>query len=176
MLETVKLCLNTPPIWPVHLAVQANCTPKVNGAWAWFPAIWLGCALLAGQAWAANFLAPAGKVLYFEALDADFNELQRMRSVVQLHPGETRGCVGCHEDRMTAPPHQQSLLLALQRPPRPLQPPPWGAGPFAYEQVVQPVWDAHCVRCHDARDKDRINLAGLRLPSRAARPGANPGE
>ena len=47
----------------------------------------------------ANFFAPAGKVLYFQALDENFNELQRMRSVVQLHAGETRGCVGCHEDR-----------------------------------------------------------------------------
>jgi len=34
--------------------VQANCTASVNGARAWFPAIWLGCALLAGQAWAAD--------------------------------------------------------------------------------------------------------------------------
>jgi hypothetical protein len=25
---------------------------------------------------------------------------------------------------------------------------------------VQPVWDAKCVRCHDAKDKDRINLTG----------------
>ena len=47
----------------------------------------------------ANFFAPAGKVLYFQALDENFNELQRMRSVVQLHAGETRGCIGCHEDR-----------------------------------------------------------------------------
>ena len=52
----------------------------------------------------ANFLAPAGKVLYFQALDNDFNELQRMRSVVQLQPGETRSCVGCHENRLSAPP------------------------------------------------------------------------
>jgi len=34
----------------------------------------------------ASFYAPAGKVLYFQALDADFNEVQRMRSVVQLQP------------------------------------------------------------------------------------------
>ncbi|MBI4324169.1 MAG: hypothetical protein HY674_02805 [Chloroflexi bacterium] len=108
----------------------------------------------------ANFFAPAGKVLYFEALDGDFNELQRMRSVVQLQPGESRGCVGCHEDRMTAPPHERSVPLALQGPPRQIEPPPWGAGPFAYEKVVQPVWNAQCVRCHDAKDKDRINLTG----------------
>lgn len=38
--------------------------------------------------------------------------------------------------------------------------PPWGTGPFSYQRNVQPVWDAHCVRCHDASDKQGINLAG----------------
>ena len=106
----------------------------------------------------ANFRAPAGKVLYFQALDKDFNELQRMRSVVQLQPGETRGCIGCHEDRASAPPRQPAT--AAQREPSRIEPPPWGAGPFAYEKVVQPVWDAKCVSCHDAKDKDKIDLTG----------------
>ena len=51
----------------------------------------------------ARFTAPTGKVLYFAALDENFNELQRMRSVVQLHPGEVRSCIGCHEHRELAP-------------------------------------------------------------------------
>ena len=108
----------------------------------------------------ASFVAPAGKVIYFQALDENYNELQRMRSVVQLHAGETRGCIGCHEDRNSAPPISGPIPLALQRPPSQLQPPPWGAGAFAYEKVVQPVWDAKCINCHNAKDKDRINLAG----------------
>lgn len=103
------------------------------------------------------FQAPAGRVLYFQILDADFNELQRMRSVVQLQPGESRSCIGCHEHRMTAPP-AGALPLAMLRPARQLEPPSWGAGPFAYEQVVQPVWDAHCVRCHDARHEKQLDL------------------
>jgi len=106
----------------------------------------------------ARFYAPAGRVLYFQALDEDFNELQRMRSVVQLQPGEKRSCIGCHESRGHAPPAQAPL--ALRRPPRHLEPPPWGAGPFAYERVVQPVLDAKCVRCHDADDKRKIDLTG----------------
>ncbi|MCX5654674.1 MAG: discoidin domain-containing protein [Planctomycetota bacterium] len=105
----------------------------------------------------ANFLAPAGKVLYFQVLDEHFNELQRMRSVVQLQPGERRGCIGCHEDRSMAPPVKPAA--ALGRAPSRLQPPPWGAGPFSYEKVVQPVWDAKCVRCHDAGDKKKFNLS-----------------
>lgn len=106
----------------------------------------------------ACFYAPAGKVLYFQALDKNLNELQRMRSVVQLQPGEQRGCIGCHEDRQTAAPVRQTM--ASRRPPSTLEPPPWGAVPFAYERVVQPVWDAKCVRCHDASHERGINLTG----------------
>ena len=106
----------------------------------------------------ASFLAPAGKVLYFQLLDADYNELQRMRSVVQLQPGERRGCIGCHEDRHTSPP--AAATLALAKPPRSLQAPPWGTAPFDYQKVVQPVLDAHCVRCHDGSEKGRPDLRG----------------
>ena len=108
----------------------------------------------------ANFYAPSDKVLYFQALDADFNEVQRMRSVLQLQPGEKRGCIGCHEDRMSAPPSAGPIPMALRREPSLLQSPSWGAGPFSYEKVVQPVWDTRCVRCHDARDKQGIDLTG----------------
>jgi len=128
----------------------------------------------------ANFFAPAGKVLYFQALDEDFNELQRMRSVVQLQPGETRTCIGCHEGRHTAPPmadgrwpmadwknrkaqsakRNSHFLLALKHPPREIQPPPWGAGPFSFEKVVQPVLDHHCVRCHNAHPESKGDLTG----------------
>ncbi len=30
----------------------------------------------------------------------------------------------------------------------------------AYEQAVQPVWNKHCVRCHDATDQHNINFTG----------------
>ncbi len=49
----------------------------------------------------------------------------------------------------------------MQRQPSTLQPPPWGAGPFSYEKVVQPVWDAKCIRCHDAKDNKQINLTAV---------------
>ncbi len=131
---------------------------RVNGPFGWPSYVAkaaLGIAPVEADG-SANFYAPAGKVLYFQALDADFNELQRMRSVVQLQPGERRGCIGCHESRQSAPP--QGAALAAQRPPSELQPPPWGAVPFSYERVVQPVWESHCVRCHDAGDTRGLNL------------------
>ena len=106
----------------------------------------------------ANFLAPAGKVLYFQLLDAEYNELQRMRSVIQLQPGERRSCIGCHDNRHSSPP--PGVGLALTQPPRHLEPPPWGTAAFDYQRVVQPVLDAHCVRCHDGREPKRSDLRG----------------
>ena len=108
----------------------------------------------------ANFLAPAGKVLYFQLLDGEYNELQRMRSVIQLQPGERRSCVGCHEDRrMTPQPHAASASL---KPPQRLNPPPWGtqAQAFDYQRIVQPVLNTHCVSCHDGRELGRSDLRG----------------
>jgi len=106
----------------------------------------------------ANFLAPAGKVLYFQLLDAEYNELQRMRSVIQLQPGERRSCVGCHENRHSSPPPDAGL--ALVGPPRRLDPPPWGTKAFDYQRVVQPVLDAHCVHCHDGGEPGQTDLRG----------------
>lgn len=106
----------------------------------------------------ANFLAPAGKVLYFQVLDAEYNELQRMRSVIQLQPGERRSCIGCHDARHSSPPPGSGL--ALTQPPQHLEPPPWGTVAFDYQRVVQPVLNAHCVRCHDGREPGRCDLRG----------------
>ncbi len=109
----------------------------------------------------ANFYAPAGRVLYFQVLDAEFNEIQRMRSVVQLQAGEKRGCIGCHESRMSAPLSAKTMPRAMRRAASTLQNPPWGAGPFSYEKVVQPVWDAKCIGCHNAKDEQGINLTSI---------------
>jgi hypothetical protein len=111
-----------------------------------------------GDDGSVNFLAPAGKVLYFQLLDAQYNELQRMRSVLQLQPGERRSCVGCHEDRQSTPP--PATGAALLQPPQQLEPPPWGTEPFDFQRVVQPVLDTHCVRCHDGREPGRSDLRG----------------
>ncbi len=115
-----------------------------------------------------DFLAPAEKVLFFELLDENFNEIQRMRSVVQLRPGESRSCIGCHENRLSVP--DGGLTLASSHDPQMLQEPPWGAGPFWYERVVQPVLDCRCVECHNAEtvknSVKQLDLTGVRDESR----------
>jgi hypothetical protein len=93
---------------------------------------------------------PADTYVYFQLLDADGMMVQSMRSGTIIQPGERLGCVGCHEPRNSAPPPPASMsLLALQEPPDALE--GWH-GPqrfFGYRAEVQPVFDKHCVSCHD---------------------------
>ena len=134
---------------------------KVNGPNGWPSYVAkasLGLARVAADG-SANFTAPAGRVVYFQLLDENYNELQRMRSVVQLQRGEQRSCVGCHEDRREAPPRRPGT--ALTEPPQTLEIEPWGTDPISFEKLVQPVLDRHCVRCHDAQDKQKLNLTGV---------------
>ena len=98
----------------------------------------------------ASFRVPAGKPLYFQAVDAAGRAVETMRSVVYLQPGERRGCVGCHEPPGTTPTGRQPL--ALGRPPSPIEPGPEGTLPWSYPRLVQPVLDRHCAGCHDGAE------------------------
>ena len=44
----------------------------------------------------AYFLVPANRSIFFQALDANFREIQRERTYVNYAPGEVRSCSGCH--------------------------------------------------------------------------------
>ncbi|MCL1922220.1 MAG: discoidin domain-containing protein, partial [Kiritimatiellaeota bacterium] len=110
----------------------------------------------------ANFTVPSGKVVYFQLLDENLNELQRMRSVLQLQPGEARSCIGCHESRLLTPTQAYLNADAMKKPPAAPQPPPWGAGPFWFERVIQPVLDKQCVSCHNTEKPNRCNLENTR--------------
>ncbi len=109
----------------------------------------------------ACFRVPSGVPIYFMALDADGRAVQRMRSFTHLMPGESQGCIGCHEPRLdtTTP----SRGMALNHLPHELEPPEWGAGGFAYWRVVQPVLDRYCVECHQPRNtQGGVDLTGDR--------------
>jgi hypothetical protein len=109
----------------------------------------------------AHFRVPAKKNLFFQALDEDFMEVQRMRTFVNMQSGETRSCIGCHQPRELAP--QAKRLAALERPadnPAP-QPGDSGPRPISYATDVQPILDKHCVECHNAdRTDGNIDLSG----------------
>lgn len=95
---------------------------------------------------------PAGKNLFFQALDENFMQVQRMRTFVNLEPGETRSCIGCHEHRTEAPPTR--MVAALNQAPAKLRPQPGEVAPrpLYYPTDVQPILDRHCVECHNGKD------------------------
>ncbi|MHB8900125.1 MAG: HzsA-related protein, partial [Thermoguttaceae bacterium] len=96
----------------------------------------------------ASFEVPAGRAVYFEALDAKGREIQRMRSFVQAVAGTTRSCTGCHESKKAAPIRDGRPPLAMTGPPAVPQPESWGSGYIDYPTMIQPILDRHCVRCH----------------------------
>jgi len=110
----------------------------------------------------AHFYVPAGRNIYFEALDEKYQELQRERTYVNYMPGERRACIGCHETPHDALPNRPSLPIAHQKPPIHPQPQPGdktAARPIHFPTDVQPVLDRYCVHCHGGEKK----MAGLDL-------------
>jgi hypothetical protein len=103
----------------------------------------------------ACFEVPARKAIFFQALDENYMLVQGMRSFVSVQPGETIGCVGCHESYRSAPARHRRPSAALAKPPQEIAPPPWGTCGVSFPQLVQPILDRHCVRCHDGTQGDK---------------------
>ena len=111
----------------------------------------------------AYFTVPSEKFVFFQLLDENGMMIHSMRSGTLVQPGELAGCVGCHEDRHTTAPAGR-IPLAMKRPPGKLS--GWYGTPrlFNYMNDVQPVFNKHCVRCHDYGKKasKKLKLAGDR--------------
>jgi hypothetical protein len=94
-----------------------------------------------------NFTAPSGIALHFQLLDENQRALQTMRSFTGVQPGESRGCLGCHES------HTQTQKIthmgkALSRAPSDITPVPWKDISVSFERYVQPALDNYCGKCH----------------------------
>ena len=112
----------------------------------------------------AQFDVPAMRSLFFVALDEKDLSVKRMQSFVTLQPGETTGCVGCHEPRTGTPPPTAGLM-ALARPPSLIEPFEGIPDVPDFPRDIQPILDRHCVKCHnpDRRDGD-TDLCGDHTP------------
>jgi hypothetical protein len=113
----------------------------------------------------AHFTVPANRNIFFQALDENFMEVQRMRTYVNLRPGETRSCIGCHTPRERTP--ENRVPLALRGPAAPPGPQPGDTGPrpIHYPTDVQPILDRHCVRCHSGpQARGNLDLSGELTP------------
>ena len=116
----------------------------------------------------AHFYVPALREIYFQAIDAEGKELQRMTSAAQFVQGENISCMGCHEPRETVTTSPTSSAhrpkAACRAPDIPVLPGGWedtmgkranrflDAGIFDYPTMVQPVLDQYCVECHSGSD------------------------
>jgi len=101
-----------------------------------------------------QFAAPADENLFFQVLDENYMSLQHMATFINLMPGESRACIGCHEHRRKTPNLASARPLALARPVQKLVPQPGDTGPrmVHFEADVQPALDKHCVGCHGGEE------------------------
>jgi hypothetical protein len=118
----------------------------------------------------AQFVVPANRNIFLQALDKDFRELQRERTYVNYQAGEVRSCTGCHgEPGRLVPPVTAEAPLALRRAPSVPRPQPCdlveNGGTGLAGQIIhfptdiQPILDAKCVSCHG----DKEPAGGLKL-------------
>lgn len=122
----------------------------------------------------AHFVVPADKNIFLQALDANYEEVQRERTFIDYRPGEVRACVGCHEMSKDIPASASKLPLAMTKPAVYPQPQPGdlpakpvgqndetnpaivaglipGYRTLSFHRDVQPVLDRHCIRCHGGK-------------------------
>ena len=98
-----------------------------------------------GSVW---FNLPVDIPVYFQAIAEDGTAVLSMRSATYVKPGEELMCQGCHEGRHRTPTLQTSVPKAFLRKPSDITPGPDGTQPLNYVRLVQPIWDQHCVDCH----------------------------
>jgi len=108
----------------------------------------------------ANFEVPALRSVFFVALDEHDLAVKRMQSFHIVQPGETMGCVGCHEQRNKVP-HFKPELAAFQRPPSQVEPIADVPSVLDFPRDIQPILDKHCAGCHNPdRREGRVDLTG----------------
>ncbi len=144
-------------------------TPIAVGNACWDVKVVLGDARVFEDG-SASFYVPARMPHYFQALDAQGRVVQTMRSWNTLQPGEQASCVGCHENKNSAPPPTRGLPLALAQPPQTLEPFYGPTRGFSFAKEIQPILDRKCVSCHNDREAMQ-QMTGRR--SRNPTPGKN---
>ena len=111
----------------------------------------------------AFFRVPSRKPLYFQALDENGQVIQTMRSWSTLQPGETQSCVGCHEHKNSVPLAGHPVSMAMNQEIQAITPDRMvSSAGFSYLEQVQPIWDKHCISCHDGKQAGSM-LGELRV-------------
>lgn len=98
---------------PVVSLLQSDGVKRVLGSVPVYPD---------GSCW---FRVPTGVALHFQLLDEHHRTLQTMRSFANVMPGESRGCLGCHEQHSRAPQPGAGPSKAVRAAPDAITPLPW---------------------------------------------------
>ncbi len=137
-------------------------SPIATGNGAWDVKAVLGIVPIEDDG-SVMFSVPSDTPVYFQLLDSNGCVIQTMRSWSTLMPGETFSCVGCHEDKNTAPAANSSITMAMKKGVQLLQKDLWmsdyaeyksfdpykdNAIGFSYVDMVQSIFDESCVKCH----------------------------
>ncbi len=101
----------------------------------------------------AMFRVPARRPFFFQLLDEKNRVIQTMRSWAAVMPNEHFSCVGCHEEKAQAPAAAGKLTQAAQAGIEELKPFYGEPAGFSYAANVQPIFDKHCVSCHNPSGK-----------------------
>jgi len=113
----------------------------------------------------ARFYVPAMRNIYFQALDANYMELQRERTYGNYMPGEKRSCVGCHETPNDTSPPKRAVPIALKKAavmPGPQPGDKTGKQAIHFPAYIQPILDKYCVKCHgEKKPKGKLDLRGI---------------
>jgi len=98
----------------------------------------------------AYFEVPADTFFYFQLLDKNKQMIQSMRSGTMIQSGEVQGCIGCHENRVADVPFATAKMIkAMQRPANKLNGWYGKRECFNYLTMIQPIFNSHCLSCHD---------------------------
>jgi hypothetical protein len=114
----------------------------------------------------AHFELPALRSIFFVALDENDISVKRMQSFTTVQPGERLSCVGCHEERVAAPPTgRRGMARAMRRPASRIKPIP-GNLPDIYDfpRDIQPILNKYCVKCHDVKQNGTFTEGGKTKP------------
>ena len=98
----------------------------------------------------ALFEVPAMESIYLQVLDARGRVIQTTRSWDTLRPGETKGCVGCHDKANgNFHPYADETTMAWKHGVQKLRPFHGPTRGFSFRKEIQPILDSKCVSCHD---------------------------
>lgn len=116
----------------------------------------------------AMFEVPAMESIYLQILDAQGKVIQTTRSWDTLRPGESKGCVGCHDksNGNAHPFHDESTLAWKHGAQKPRHPFDDGIAGFSFHRIIQPILDSKCVSCHDGTDDTQMDLRGIAIESK----------